>query len=436
MAAKSRDISVNDDVLRVADGGRPLISEPLHGVLTAAIAERASDVHIDPVPTGKVVRFRVDGMVHEKQHIALENATRLLNLVKIAADFDIDHSFRPQEGLLRFPANGEEHDIRVSIMPSVGGREAIHMRFLSTLHRIMQPGELGLRNSDLDRTLEAINSPNGLILISGPTGAGKTASMYALANALDLRSSVAVSIEDPVEFDLPYVRQVQVDEPHNMTMYEGLRVLLRMDPDAILVGEIRDRDSAVTSARAALTGRLVLATLHAPSSVMAVEALHHLGVPRYVVGGSLRLVITQDLVRRLCEKCHEETQLSEEEAELFRQYNLPIPEHVWKAAGCEACNGYGYHGRIGVFEVAKVDRDLGHDISMGLDQQELQVRLLERGTRPLLVDALEKVAEGLTSIDEVRRLIMPRRTVMDAPSGAMQRAIEEADWLDAEAEKT
>ena len=385
------------------------LQEPLYPILRDAIAERATDVHIDPVEGGKMVRFRVDGIIHEKQPIPRDLCPRLLIQTKIATDFDIDRSFLPQEGLLVLKDDQGAHDIRVSIIP-VSGREAIHFRFLSSAdNTIKQLGDLGLWPEDLEKLAKALSAGTGLILVAGPTGSGKSTTMYASANSLDLRSTVTVSIEDPVEFSIPHVRQVQVDEFHGLTMHEGLRCLLRMDPDAILVGEVRDELSAVTAARAALTGRLVIATIHALDAAMAVDALQHLSIPRYVLAGALRLVITQDLVRRLCDQCRRKEELSPEHEILFDQYQVVAPDHVYKPVGCDRCNGYGYYGRTGVFEVTQINRKLAQFIASDMKQIELQERFRVTGTHSIIADALTKASKGITSMDEVMQLCLVER---------------------------
>jgi type II secretory ATPase GspE/PulE/Tfp pilus assembly ATPase PilB-like protein len=245
---------------------------------------------------------------------------------------------------------------------------------------------------------------NGLILVTGATGSGKTTTMYCLASLMDLSTTTTYSIEDPVEFRLPYVQQIEVDEQHGLTMYEGLRTILRMDPDLILVGEIRDESSAVVAARAALSGRLVIATIHAQDAAGAVDALHYLGVPYHVIGSSLRLVIAQNLVRQLCPSCGQSVAVGEEDRELFVQANMEVPDHLLQAGGCPECYSYGYKGRTGVFEVAAVDDEVATFIRSGAHHRELTDCLRKKGTRSVAQDGLEKAAMGVTSMEELRRV--------------------------------
>ncbi len=228
-----------------------------------------------------------------------------------------------------------------------------------------------------------------------------------MASTFDLDSIIAVSIEDPVEFDIPHVRQLEVDERHDLTMYEGLRILLRMDPDLLMIAEIRDSKSAVTALRAAAAARFVLTTLHSRDAAAAVEALHYLSVPYSIIGGSLRLLIAQNLIRKLCTHCRTPREPDEEERNLFEFIQMTPPETVYEAQGCDACDQYGYRGRIGIFEVVEIDDELGREITGGLSQIELRQKFRERGFRTMIEDGLEKVMNGTTSLEEILNLYWP-----------------------------
>lgn len=380
------------------------VSEPLQSIIRNAIEERATDVHLDPYENGKLVRFRIDGIVHEKEPIPIEYRKRILNQVKILTDLNIDKSFTAQEAFFTIKHEGIQHDIRVTIVP-VDNRDAIHFRFLSAALLAPKINEIGLESDNLQLIQETLKSPSGLILVSGGTGAGKTTTMYSLADSLDLHSSIAASIEDPVEYRNAYIRQIEVDEEHGITMYEGLRTILRMDPDIILVGEIRDEASAVTAARAGLTGRLVIATIHARNAAMAIGALQHHSVPRFVVGGALRLVIQQDLVRRLCRECAQPSKPDLPTQKLFAQYTASVPNQIYEPVGCDRCKGYGYRGRIGIFEVTQIDQELGQDIASDLPQKEITKRCSLMRPHDSIVDVLRKVAQGIISVEVAHRFI-------------------------------
>jgi len=241
--------------------------------------------------------------------------------------------------------------------------------------------------------------------VAGGTGSGKTTTLYSLASTLKQRSVIVTSIEDPVEFRLPHVRQLEVSEKHGFTMYEGLRVILRMDSDVIVIGEVRDRQSASTAARAGLSGQLVMATIHARNAPMTIDALASMEVPRYVIGGALRLIIRQNLVLHLCRHCAREVELSAEARELFDRYQVPAPETVKEAVGCKECRDYGHKGRIAVFELTPIDQSLGQDIAAGIATKELSSRFHELQNGSMAHDILYKVAEGKVSVDVARRFI-------------------------------
>jgi type II secretory ATPase GspE/PulE/Tfp pilus assembly ATPase PilB-like protein len=263
---------------------------------------------------------------------------------------------------------------------------------------------LGFSMEDQERVSASMRSLSGLVLITGSTGSGKTTTMYSLASQLDLRAMTTYSIEDPVEFRLPYAQQIEVDEQHGLTLHEGLRTILRMDPDLILVGEIRDKDSAIVAARAALSGRLVLATIHAQDAAGAVDALHYLDVPYHIIGCSLRLIIAQSLARRLCGCCGRPRDTVDGDRELFTRFGAELPESILRADGCTECNSYGYKGRTGLFEVVPVDDEIGTLISAGTRHRELLDRLRGKGVHPMAYDGLRKVAAGITSVEEVSRV--------------------------------
>ena len=380
--------------------------EPLNTVFINAISEDASDIHLDTLSGGVFVRYRVDGIIHEKQFLSLEMGQRLLNQVKVAANFKIERAFSPMESQIEMHVEGVKRDLRVTLIPT-GEEMAVHMRFLSAPFKELDIGSLGFDEDDQDKISSVVRSPHGLILVSGRTGAGKTTTLYSLVSLLDLRTSVAVSIEDPVEFNLPGLRQLEVGEDRGLTMSQGLRIFLRMDPDVILVGEIRDRESAIATAQAALAGRLVIATIHAKDPASTVEALVHLSVPRYILGNMLSMIIGQSLARKLCSSCATPRPLKPIEKELFVKEGLETPEKIWQPVGCEQCNSYGYFGLIGVFETVKVDEAIGEVISTGESLSKLRKQFRSSGIKSALADGLLKVALGKTSMEEIARIFLP-----------------------------
>ena len=375
----------------------------LHSLLWNAILEKATDVHLHCVREGVRVLHRVDGTVHPKTTLPPDEGRKLVNQLKSAAGLTVVRSFAPLEGQIIWPDGERKWEIRVTLTP-VGDRESAHLRLLSAPSDEWDLGNLGFSTADQEKIAATVHSLSGLVLVTGSTGSGKTTTMYSLASLMDLRTTTTYSIEDPVEFRLPYAQQIEVDERHGLTMYEGLRTILRMDPDLILVGEIRDRDSAVVAARAALSGRLVLATIHAQDAAGAVDALHYLGVPYHIIGSSLRLVIAQNLVRRLCPCCALPREVEEGEKEWFARFGMESPENLLQAGGCTECGWYGYKGRTGIFEVAAVDDEFTALISSGARHADVTNCLRKRGVHSVAHDAMEKVAAGVTSIDEFVRV--------------------------------
>ena len=378
--------------------------DPFNSIVWNAVYENATDIHINKVEDGMLVLYRVDGLNHEKQHFSEAEGRKLINQIKTAAGLNAMKSFVPQEAQLKWPDDLLQRDIRVTIVPNGKETEAAHLRILSFPQEASEISSLGFSEQDIEAISSSINSKGGLILISGVSGSGKSTTMYSFASLMDLRSNIAFSIEDPVEFHLPYAQQLEVDERHNFTMYHGLQTILRMDPDLVMVGEIRDRDSAIVAARAALSGKLVLATIHAKDAAATVDALHYLGVPYYIIGGSIKLIVSQNLLRKLCPSCAEERPITEEERNLFNKCRINPPEKVYTAAGCRKCDQYGYHGITAIFETAKINPDLAHFIAEGIHQKQLRDYFRSMGIKSMLVDGLKKVAQGTTSMEEVYRV--------------------------------
>lgn len=377
--------------------------DPLNTFIWNAIIERASDVHLHCVDEGVRVLHRVDGTIYPKRMLPPAEGRKLLNQLKSAAGLGVMRLFAPLEGQIDWPDGGTSWEIRVTLTP-VRNRESAHLRFLSVPQNEWGMSSLGLSQSDQRKIATAVRSLSGLVLITGPTGSGKTTTMYSLTSLMDIRTTTTFSIEDPVEFRLPYAQQIEVDERHGLSMHEGLRTILRMDPDLILVGEIRDKDSAIVAARAALSGRLVLATIHAQDAAGAVDALHYLGVPHHIIGSSLRLVIAQNLIRQICPDCARSCEPDEVERELFARFGMQPPEQLLQPASCGECNWYGYKGRSGIFEVAPVDDEIAALVSSETHHGELAQCLRNRGVRTLAEDALEKVATGITATEEIVRV--------------------------------
>ena len=399
MATQAQDMT---GAAEEAQGRHEKTPGKVRQLLADAANARATDIHVDPVNDGFRIAFRVDGILQGHGRLGAEDGRHLLNQIKVAAQFTPDRTFKPLEGRLTRAAEASTPDVRLTLIPTVAG-EAAHLRLLETSSDFLQASELGLSQVDLDSVRRALRQREGLILITGPTGSGKTMTLYALASLLDLEHALAASIEDPVEFDLENVRQIQVDPSHDLTMALGLRTLLRSDPDILLVGEIRDEASAVTAVRAAASGRFVLATLHARDIPLAVQSCRYYGVPRHLLGNTLQMVVNQDLVRRLCTQCARPRKPSDEEKKQFEAMDLAVPDQVFDATGCEACHAYGYVGRIGIFDTLPIHDRLRSAIARAASMDDVRKAFDDR-TGGLLGDALAKAAAGTTSVREAHRV--------------------------------
>lgn len=386
---------------------REKLPEQVNTLFAEALKQRATDVHIDAVEFNLYrICFRVDGVIQPRAEVSREEGQSLINQIKVAAQFTPDRTITPLENRIGLGTDKIQHELRVTILPTTKG-DAVHLRILSPPAEVIRPTELGLSRANLSVIRQTLKRPEGLILISGATGSGKTMTLYSLASFLRLQSMIAVSVEDPVEFDLQYVRQIQANPEYDLSMGEALRTVLRTDPDIILIGEIRDSPSAIAAVRAAASGRFVLATVHATDAALAVEACQFFSVPRHLLSSSLRLVVSQALVRKVCGKCAEQREPSNEERALFRAEGLDVPEHVPKAQGGEECHNYGYKGRTGIFQVVALDSEMASAVSGAHGTHELRKIIDESKIPSLRHEALSKVAAGITTIEEVQYLHFP-----------------------------
>ena len=364
----------------------------------------ATDVHIDPVSDGNYsVRLRIDGQLTEYCTLEGDVAGHMINRLKTLADLDIATPFRPREGRLRLPPGMGEVEVRITTAPVAGG-EAVSLRLL-VRDRVFLPLEhLGLSPEALDAILAMIQSVEGLVVVTGPTGSGKTTTVYSMLESLASEERNMVSIEDPVELAVPFLRQMSVDEKHGISIVGGLRTLLRMDPDVVFVGEIRDPETATVAMHAANSGHYVLSTMHARSVSSTITALADLGIDRRSIGCNLSGVINQRLVRRLCTACRREVPLDGKQRAVFEQAGIEPPRNLHEPRGCPDCRQSGYRGRIGLFEVASMTPDIRDTIAAGATDRRLQEALVGAAVRPLLADALTKIAAGIVDFEEAMRV--------------------------------
>ncbi len=364
----------------------------------------ASDIHIVPDTNLLRVYYRIDGVLHQKHLFAKAFQNPLLTRYKIMADMDIANSHIPHDGRIRYKGRAGEFDIRVSTFPTQLG-ETLVMRLLIHSNLTKDLRELGFEEEDLNRFTRAIQRPYGLVLTTGPTGSGKTTTLYCALMAVNNASINCMTVEDPIEYNIPPIRQTAVNSKAGLTFGNALRSALRQDPDMILVGEIRDKETADLALQASLTGHLVLSTLHSNDAASAINRLLDLGVNSTVMASALTLVLAQRLVRLLCPKCAVKRPPSTEEIAFFESAGVGVPSEVSHPTGCASCHA-GYRGRTGVFEVIRIDRRISGLICAGGLQSDIRDAAVQAGTTLMYEQALKKVARNLTSLREVTRVVV------------------------------
>ena len=369
-------------------------------LLKHAIDQRATDLHLDPLSEDEYeVRLRIDGRLEHYCRLDRKIAAPLTQQYKVLAHLDIADPFKPQEGRLAVPGELGGYEIRITTAPVHEG-QAIALRLFSS-ERLFQPLEsLGLSRKALDAVGRMLEMRSGLVLVTGPTGSGKTTTIYSLLHQLSAAPNI-VSIEDPVEYRLPFMRQVAVDPRHGITMTSGLRTILRMDPDVVFLGEIRDGEAADIAMRAASAGRFVFSTLHTRDVASTITALRDLHVDMRSLGPNLTGIISQRLVRRLCPDCCRVAPSSDEEKALFTSAELPVPAELMRPVGCGKCRNTGYRDRVGLFEAVTTVGMAAEAIAAGVSESEFNNLLREMGASTLLDDGLHKVAPGITTLEEI-----------------------------------
>lgn len=357
-------------------------------ILARAVSARASDIHLEPAREEFRIRFRVDGMLQEEMHLPKWIQRPLLSRLKIMARLDISERRRPQDGAVRLRVSGRELDLRVAILPTQFGEKAV-LRLLDPVSSVVGLNQIGLSEADLSTLLQLLRRPYGMVLVTGPTGSGKTTTLYGMIQELRSVSRNIVTVEDPIEYTIEEVNQTEVNTEIGLTFATCLRALLRQDPNVILIGEIRDSETAEIACRAALTGHLVLSTLHTNDAPSAFTRMIDLGVPPYLVASVVIGILAQRLVRRLCSFC-------------VREEGGTIP--VFHGVGCERCDQKGFLGRAGLFEFLLTNPPLVEQIMAGLPNRMLRDTAISYGMVPLREDGLKKVRMGTTSMEEVLRV--------------------------------
>ncbi|MCH7597465.1 Flp pilus assembly complex ATPase component TadA [Patescibacteria group bacterium] len=385
-------------------------------LLAYGYQNKASDIHIEPHRGKILIRFRIDGIMHDVLEIPNNLLDLILTRIKIMSRMRTDEHRAAQDGKFRFEVDSSGSvDVRVSVVPVVEG-ENIVLRLLSAANRQFNLSDIGLNDSDLSKVQEAIDNPHGMILVTGPTGSGKTTTIYAVLRILNTREVHISTIEDPVEYDIEGISQIQVDKKTNLMFADGLRAIVRQDPDIIMVGEIRDKETADIATNSAMTGHLVLSTLHANDAATSLPRLLDMDIEPFLIASTINVIIAQRLVRKICQGCRKSANLSSEEIEMVKRndvaMNLLLAKGagnldklvIFKGSGCKICGSTGYIGRIGVFEVLLMRGNIKQLVIDRASSDEILKIAKENGMTTMVEDGIGKVLNGVTTIEEVLRV--------------------------------
>ncbi len=399
LSSLAEAVPETEDLLEQSDDA-PVI-RLINALLTEAIKDGASDVHIETFERNLVVRVRVDGILREILQLKRKLAALLISRLKVMAKLDIAEKRIPQDGRISLRVAGKEVDVRVSTLPSSNG-ERIVLRLLDKAAGRLSLDHLGMAEGNMEGIKQMLSRPYGIILVTGPTGSGKTTSLYASLSSLNDKTRNILTVEDPIEYNLEGIGQTQVNTKVDMTFARGLRAILRQDPDVVMVGEIRDTETADIAVQASLTGHLVLSTLHTNTAVGALTRLHDMGIEPFLLSSSLVGVIAQRLVRVLCESCRESYNPSPTECQMLGVSESKPPQ-IYHARGCSQCNQSGYRGRTGIYELLLVDEQVRRMIHAEESEQAI-VDYARQQTPSIRTDGCGKVLAGITTLEEVLRV--------------------------------
>ena len=378
------------------------IVQLVKGMIDQAVRQRASDIHIEPMERQVRIRYRIDGALYEKSVYSIRLLPAIVARVKIIGGMDISEKRKPQDGRITQIVDRKEFDIRVSILPTVYG-EKIVMRLTSKNALTREKSQLGLKPDELKKFDHILKNPHGILLVTGPTGSGKSTTLYTALSELNKEDVNIITVEDPVEANIEGINQVQVNNKADLTFASALRSILRQDPDIIMIGEIRDQETASIAVQASITGHLVVSTLHTNSAASTITRLADMGIEPYLIADSTIGVIAQRLVRRLCPECKRQKKADAEELELL-QLAPDADVTIYEPCGCPRCDGAGFRGRIGVYEIMEVTQSLKSIISKNGSAEDIKKKALEEGMSTLRMSATRYVLEGITSVQEMMRV--------------------------------
>jgi general secretion pathway protein E len=397
LSALAEDIP-DDSELLSGEGDAPVI-RLINAILSQAVQERASDIHVEPFEHRVSVRFRIDGIMKEVLSPKAQLGPVLTSRLKVMARLDIAEKRIPQDGRITVKLAGHAVDIRVSTLPSAHGERTV-MRILDSSAGALKLEQLNMPPKVLENFKAALAKPHGIILVTGPTGSGKTTSLYSGLSYLNSPDRNILTVEDPIEYLLTGIGQTQVNNKVDMTFVRGLRAILRQDPDVVMIGEIRDQETAAIAVQASLTGHLLLSTLHTNTAIGAITRLGDLGIEPFLLSSSLEALIAQRLVRVLCPDCKVAHEASDSECERIA---IPLGSQIYRSVGCEKCNYTGYRGRTGIYELIPVDDGLRQLIHEGVGEQAMLVHA-RRYCEPIEADGRAKVLAGITTVEELLRV--------------------------------
>jgi type IV pilus assembly protein PilB len=405
IAAEAADGETPED-LEAALEDAPIV-KLVNAIMTQAVGDRASDVHLEPAERNVRIRFRVDGVLHEPMPPAPKNIQGgLISRLKVMADLNIAEKRVPQDGRISMKVGGRALDLRLATLPTVYGEKVV-IRILDKTNALLALEDLGFLEDSYKRFSESFKKPYGAILVTGPTGSGKSTTMYSTLNILNEEAKNIITVEDPVEYRLAGVNQMQVNPKAGLTFASALRSILRADPDIVLIGEIRDRETAVIAIEAALTGHLVLSSLHTNDAPSAITRLVEMDVETFLVASAIDAVVAQRLARKLCERCR--TAYQPEQPELlaagYPEWLWPEIPELFKAQGCAACANTGFRGRIGLYEVMQMSEEIERLTVERSSADAIRTVAVQQGMMTLREDGLEKARMGITSLDEVARVV-------------------------------
>jgi type IV pilus assembly protein PilB len=406
------DSLIKEDIQVLSDDDPP-VAKIVDALVETASRDKASDIHMEPEEKGSVVRLRIDGVLHEVLHVSKYLHDRMVTRIKVLSSLRTDEHMAAQDGKMKFEIDSERLDIRVSIIPIVEGEKVV-MRLLASSSQTFTLQDLGMSEMDLAKVERAYSKSYGMVLSTGPTGSGKTTSIYSMLKILNTREKNLTSIEDPVEYHITGANQVQVNTKTNLTFANGLRSLLRQDPNIIFVGEIRDSETAGIAVNAALTGHLVFSTLHTNDAATAIPRLVDMKVEPFLVASTVNVIIAQRLVRKICDSCRVSEVITFDQLaknlpkEIILKHYNPVGKdkeiRVYKGRGCKVCHMTGYHGRIGVYEVLEVSKSIRELVAKRSDSDTIFQAAIAEGMTTMLDDGLQKIAKGSTTIEEVLRV--------------------------------